>query len=418
MTTALYLIMSGVLIGAGFSIVWRDLQKKRRGTFVSERDVRLATDPDIEITIAHGPEPEPARHALPPPSEQPLPLRAVVELHTPTPSPRLSLHAESVLAARREEPAPDVIRGRGEGRLQAPELTSAPHLYPLPTEEWGEETGAAPAPAPALVAQAAVSDVGQPRQGARLALEQQWSALQPAIAVGVERANALLAPVRLSIGPVGEPSWSYKNKGYGAYRRLLLAGESVAWLRLELFPDGQLRAGVKAHREDRAAINASADMPASGLDGDRAGAIFSQCLQPAAAYAARQMRDSDEVASEQAWESVDALVGAALKATNGALAQAGARLIALAPAEWERDLRRHRMALSVEVNGDDVARMHIERLPHEMEVAVGVREPQLAALARRRRIPVDGMTIHALAELIASCAWPAIARFRETRRQA
>ena len=109
---------------------------------------------------------------------------------------------------------------------------------------------------------------------------------------------------------------------------------------------------------------------------------------------------------------------AALKATNGALAQAGARLVALAPAAWESELRHHRMALSVEVNGDDVARMHIERLPHEMEVAVGVREPQHAALARRRRIPVDGMTIHALAELIASCAWPAIARFRETRRQA
>jgi hypothetical protein len=76
------------------------------------------------------------------------------------------------------------------------------------------------------------------------------------------------------------------------------------------------------------------------------------------------------------------------------------------------------MTLCVEVNGDDVARMHIERLPHEMEVAVGVREPQLIDLGRRRRIPVEGMTIHGLAELIASCAWPAIARFRETRRQA
>ena len=146
--------------------------------------------------------------------------------------------------------------------------------------------------------------------------------------------------------------------------------------------------------------------------------VFSQCVQPAALYAAHQMRDSDQEASEQAWEGVAALVAAALKATNGVLAQTGAQLIALAQAAWESELRRHRMALSVEVNGDDVARMHIERLPHEMEVAVGVREPQLAALARRRRVPVDGMTIHALAELIASCAWPAIARFRETRRQA
>ncbi len=228
----------------------------------------------------------------------------------------------------------------------------------------------------------------------------------------------MLAAVRLFIGPVGEPSWSYKNKGYGAYRRLLMAGESMAWLRLELFLDGQLRASVKAHKEDRATVNAVADVPAAGLDADRASHLFSQCVQPAALYAAHQMRDSDEEASEQAWEGVEALVAAALKATNGVLAQTGAQLIALAPAAWESELRRHRMALSVEVNGDDVARMHIERLPYEMEVAVGVREPQLADLGRRRRIPVDGMTIHALAELIASCAWPAIARFRETRRQA
>ena len=182
--------------------------------------------------------------------------------------------------------------------------------------------------------------------------------------------------------------------------------------------DGQLRASIKAHREDRASINDSADVLAVGLDGERAAALLSQSLQPAAAYAASQIRDSDEVASEQAWASIDGHVAAALKATNGALAQAGARITALAPAAWESELRRHRMALSVEVDGDDVARMHIERLPHEMEVAVGVREPQHAALARRRRIPIDGMTIHALAELIASCAWPAIARFRDTRRQA
>jgi hypothetical protein len=45
-----------------------------------------------------------------------------------------------------------------------------------------------------------------------------------------------------------------------------------------------------------------------------------------------------------------------------------------------------------------------------------VREPQLASLGRRRRILLDGLTVHALAELIASCAWPVIARFKDTRR--
>jgi hypothetical protein len=412
MTTAIYLIISGVLIGAGISIVWRDIQKKRRGAFVSARDARIAADPEIEITIEHGVQPDRAPRALPPPPhEQPVPLRAVDEARTPSlaSSVQASRHAES-LGYGAALPA-----ARGEGQT----LASALAATPLPAEEWTEAAATAsqamvspPAPATARAA------VDPPRQGARLALEQQWAILQPAIAAGVERTNALLAPVRLVIGPVGEPSWSYKNRGYGAYRRVLMGGESVAWLRLELFTDGHLRAAVNAHRDDRATVNATADTAAAGLGSDRATELFSECLQPAATYAARKLRDSDEEASEQAWESVAPLVAAALKATNGALAQAGARLFALGPAAWEIDLRRHRMALSVEVNGDDVARMHIERLPHEMEVAVGVRDPQLATLARRRRIPVDGMTIHALAELIASCAWPAIARFRENRRQA
>jgi len=72
--------------------------------------------------------------------------------------------------------------------------------------------------------------------------------------------------------------------------------------------------------------------------------------------------------------------------------------------------------LCVEVDTSDVARMQIERLPHEIEVAVGVRDVQMIDLGRRRRIPVAGMTTHALAELIASCAWPAIARFKDVHR--
>jgi hypothetical protein len=258
------------------------------------------------------------------------------------------------------------------------------------------------------------------RQSEQHPLEQEWSTLQPAIGAAIDKINAVLAPVRLTVGSTGEPSWSYKNRGYGAYRRLLLGGESVAWLRLELSPDGRLNASVRAHKEDGAEINAAADGPVKGLTAARASDLLSRCLKPAATYAARQQPgpDGDEEASKLAWKSVDAVVAAALKATNGALAQAGARLTPLAPAAWEAELRRHRMTLSVEVNGDDVARMHIERHPHEMEVAVGVREPHLIELGRRRRVPVEGMTTHALAELIASCAWPAIERSRETRRQA
>lgn len=404
MTTAIYLIISGILIGAGVSIVWRDIQKRRRGAFVSVRDARVAADPDIEITIDHGVEPEKSAHALPFPPTWPAASRSADDV-------RASPHVDN------EREGGTALSARGEGQSLAAALAAAPPPAPLARDEVAVLAARASPSAP-LSAAPARTVADPPRQGARLALEQQWSALQPAIAVGVERTNARLEPARLAIGPVGEPSWSYKNRAYGAYRRVLMGGESVAWLRLELFTNGHLRAAVKAHRDDRAMLNATADTTVDAFDGSRAAELFGECLQPAATYAARKLRDVEEVASEQAWESVEALVAAALQATNGALAQAGAKLAPLGVAAWESSLRRHRMALSVEVNGDDVARMHIERLPHEVEVAVGVRDPQLAALARRRRIPVDGITIHALAEMIASCAWPAIARFRENRRQA
>jgi hypothetical protein len=353
MTTAVILLVSGVLIGAGISIIWRDVRAKHRRAFVSKRDTRAnpQPDPEVEITISYDRQPAAA-------PAQPL-------------------------AAAGAPPS-------------------------------GLEGGEAKQP------QAATRKLEPSRPGVHLPLEQEWSNLQPAIGAGVDKINAVLAPVRLSVAATGEPSWSYKNRGYGAYRRLLLGGDSVAWLRLELSPDGRLHASAKAHKEDQAEINAAADAPAKGLNAAHASDLLAQCLRLAAIYAARQQpgRDNDEEASEQAWKSIDATVAAALKATNGALAQAGARLLPLAPAAWEGEMRRHRMTLSVEVNGDDVARMHIERHLHEMEVAVGVREPHLIDLGRRRRVPVEGMTIHTLAELIASCAWPAIERFRETRRPA
>jgi carbon-monoxide dehydrogenase small subunit len=46
---------------------------------------------------------------------------------------------ERVMAA-----SPSPRPSRGEGRLQAPDQASAPHPNPLPTEEWGERTRAAP----------------------------------------------------------------------------------------------------------------------------------------------------------------------------------------------------------------------------------------------------------------------------------
>jgi hypothetical protein len=242
----------------------------------------------------------------------------------------------------------------------------------------------------------------------------QWAAIEPVLAAAVEQVNAVLAGAGVAVGASGEPSRSM-NGGYGAYRRIAVGGDSVAWLRLELVADGQLQATVRAHKDDLAAINAGSRVAARGLDVTRASDLLSECLKPAASLAMRAAGggSTDQWASEAGWRTLAPIVAAALQAGNGALAQTGARFVPIGAPVWVPETRRHRMTVGVEVFNNEVARMLIERAGEEIEVAVGLPDARLAGLGRRQRSAVQGLTTHALAELIVGCAWPAIAHFRE-----
>jgi hypothetical protein len=239
----------------------------------------------------------------------------------------------------------------------------------------------------------------------------QWAALQPVLAAAVEQVNAVLAVAGVSIGAAGEPSKSM-SRGYGAYRRILLGGESVAWLRLELDDGAQLQATVKAHKDDFVAINATSKVAAHVLNVARASDLLSECLKPAATIA---MRTGGGGSTEQR-ASMDPIIVAALQATNGALVQAGARFVPMGAPSWIAETRRHRLTVAVEVYNKEIARMLIERGSEEIEIAVGLPDVRLTQLGRRQRIALAGLTTHTLAELIASCTWPAIAHFREAAR--
>jgi hypothetical protein len=264
-----------------------------------------------------------------------------------------------------------------------------------------------------------VVDALSTQQG-KSTIEQQWSDIQPMVLAGVAKVNAVLSLAGLSLSAPGEPCWSYKKEGFGTYRRLLLGKESLARLRLELSQDGKLHAYVKAQASHHADLNGAASTAMANLTAAAAGDVLSACLKPAAAYIARIKwnRDDGNVAGGNSSANVDDTITAAIGATNGAFAQADARLLPLAPAAWDGRTQGHRMELVVEVAKAEVARMHIERLAHEIEVAVGVREATLINLGRRRRIALEGMTTHSLAELIAGCAWPSIAHYRQARRSA
>jgi hypothetical protein len=344
MTTTLVLIASGILIGAGISVICRDvLRNRRKLTFVLQRDLPAAEGArkdDVEITISRN-----QKGASP----------AYADLMS-------------------------LVSG-GEKRETTAE---------------------------------AKSDLA--------AIEQQWTDLQPVIIAGVTQVNTVLSAAILTLGTQGKPSWSYKNRGYGAFRRLLLGEESLGWVRIELAPDGMLSVSLKAHKDTLAAINGTASAPALGITAAAIADLLSGCLKPAATSAAHvtsnsEVRAAIPVPSEASWTDVDELVEAAVRAANGALVQTGAKLQPIAPAAWDPQLRRHRMTLTVEVDSAEVARMQIERLPHELEVAVGVRDAQMIGLGRRRRIPIEGMTTHSLAELVAGCAWPVIARYKDTRHE-
>lgn len=356
MTTMLLLLLSGVLIGTGVTLIWRDVHSKRRDAFVLSRDPKAdpEPEPDVEITVSR------------PAASIPLATPAPAEV----PAPRRTLSSQLLKITRGGAPADD----------------------------------AAPSDEPML----------RPDAARPSATAQQWATLQPVISTAVEQVNVVLARAGVAIGTPGEPSWS-ASKAYGSDRRILVGGQSIAWMRLECTAGGRLFASVKSHEDGAAEINNDASAPAPGLTIGRVSDLLSECLKPAAAYAVRTNGDVEQMASETAWKAVEAVVIAALKAGNGALSQAGARLVPLATPAWDADLRHHRMPVAVQVFGNDIARMYIDRLDQEIEVAVGLPDAQLASLGRRQRIALEGMTMHALAELIASCAWPAIERFRATR---
>jgi hypothetical protein len=235
----------------------------------------------------------------------------------------------------------------------------------------------------------------------------------------VERVSGVLAGAGVTIGAPGKPAWNLMKSGYGVHRRILIGGDSVAWLRLELGADGQVQASVKAHKDDLAAINASASVAADGLNVARASDLLSECMKLPAAYAVHGSdasagnATSEQWASETAWKAINPVVIAALRAANGALGEAGARFLPLGPPAWADDVRRHRLAVRIEILGREAARLHIERVGEQIEVAIGLADARLASLGRRERLPLTSLTTHTLAELIASCTWPTIAHFRE-----
>ncbi len=386
-------LLSGLMIAAGVILVARDVRRGRRvpvswqtdkapatamvQTPVGSLPAGLGDDPDSEVTIV--------RHDT---------VAAPVAMTSPAQVVQAALsHLTTPQTAR--PAASRSIDGTAFADLQAA-------IAGIRAEAQGvsDDTG-----------------IDAPRDPA---IERWFASVTPALTASVGQINSALAPVKCRVGEFGEIGWSFRNKGYGGYRRVWIEDASVAWLRIELHHDGQLEMRLRAHKDEQAVMNATTALPANRTSSAELVDALSGCLRPVAAYAAwivpKHAADAD--AAREAWGEIAPVVQEALELSNGALSEAAARLTPRGQADWDQAAHCQRITFDIEVAGVETALMQIDVAPRTLDVAVGVPDPNLIDLARRQRIDIAGLTSHGLAEAMASCAWPAIANAVATAEMA
>lgn len=412
MLVGFLLLLSGLLIGAGFALVLRDWVQKKRLSFLPRQPAqgRAAVAEEAEITIARTNS-----------------LRTEVDAAAPTSISQSSASDDVVTTAFRELPS-------FEARCVEP---IAPAFAPRPPTK------------PADVAPMQIEEMeteGPVHQETEAALPTQvirvtsWSSVRSRVLRALERAQARSSSEGLEIITAGQPlDAEAEEDAPGATFPIRLAGREAGRLSVELDLDGDLSArltmpGEHAPAESQLYRRLAPDRQADA-DIDQ---LVAECLAPVLARAAAATtrprvrvaanierspllappaaEPEAEAVSERAWLETAPTLSAALRAMNGAFAQVATRLIEIGKPQWDEVHLRHRQTLALVVEGEDAARVHVERLAHEFEISVASIDSDGGAggreIGRRRRVPTDGITVQALAELIAACVWPTIARIR------
>ena len=242
-------------------------------------------------------------------------------------------------------------------------------------------------------------------------VEHTWRTLQERTASSVQDINEVLANVQLTIEAAGQPGWSLSNAGYGSFRRITLAGESVGWLRLELTNEEQLFCSFKAHGDDRSALNHAARIPARHLTTATISSLVTKVLQPLTKYATQNSSEvviSRDVA-KNIWRENEELVRQAIAIANNALEESGARIVDAQKATWIAKAGRYRLDAELLLQEKAIDRLHIEHpdaryiecfLSNQTTVATTGQNPHSARL--------DRLSAEELAEMFIDCAWPAI----------
>ena len=254
------------------------------------------------------------------------------------------------------------------------------------------------------------------------ALEAQWPRLAPEIDAAAATVNAQVAPLGLAIGAPGAASWSLKNQGYGDHRRVMIGTDSIGWLRLELDAQMGVTAKFKAHDPQHASINRISIAPRQRSEGQLARTVMDS-LSTAAQYANWRLANSPLTALHDPptvtvaaplppaviEASTAALADDAIALVNSAFHEAGARLMPLRANQWPGTAGREARVLAIDANGALAGTMLVDPLSDRIEIAVTAGRSATANAAQRQSLPIAGLSVHGLAEAVATSAWPAIA---------
>lgn len=420
MLVGFLLLLSGTLIGAGAALVLRDWVQRKRLSFLSARPMaaRATHGDEAEITIERTSSLKTARIMGS--------VRTVTHAAAPRDASVTTVPVRVDLEARRVLPV-----------ASAPQ----PRFFPL---ELRSEPAAPVVPYIADADKNAVVTMLPSADPATL-----WSQLHGRVVRAMERVHAQPSARGIEIVAGRRPLGRVDDDEAGATFSVLLAGQKEAWLRFAVDGEGHLEARTTmlteqvppgSDHEWRLAPEQQTDADIDRLVGECLAPLLARAaaravrprvrvaaniapdpwpvLQAGEAAAESESESDSQLASEQAWAETAGTLNAALRATNGAFAQVATRLLEIGQPQWDPVHHRHRQTLALVVAGEDAARVHVDRLAHEFEISVvGVdasgTETGARELARRRRVPTDGITVQALAELVAGCVWPTIARVRD-----
>lgn len=238
-----------------------------------------------------------------------------------------------------------------------------------------------------------------------------WSRLEPRVEETVQAINSVLYDVGIVIAPAGQNGWSFNNRGYGSFRRVLLGGESVAWLRMELTSDNRFICALRCHGDEKSALNADESVSAIALSDQRIASLISASMQPITKFAARSSSKnvSEQDIAKNLWLESQKLVGEALTSAAVALEESGSDLEVFEDARWDEASRRYRLGVRVMHNAELVANLYVDRPTAEHIECLVVPVGSAAGLAvQRERLAVAGLQMLELAEAFVNCVWPSI----------